>query len=339
MRAIVYTENGGPEVLTYVEDRATPEPEAGEVLVRVHVSGVNPTDWKSRSGATARLADGQVQVPNQDGAGVIEAVGDGVPAELVGRRVWLWGTATGRTGGSAQEYVALAADHAIPMGEDVSFDVGAALGVPALTAHRALTVHEDAPARLAPGALDGWTVLVQGGAGAVGHAAIELARWSGATVIATISSDEKAALATAAGAHHVVNYRTEDAEAEIRRLAPDGVHTVVEVALPVNVDLDAAVTANNATVAFYADSGGSEATIPVRPSMIKNLTWHGLLLYTVPAVAAAEAVAGVSAALADGALRVGEDAGLPLTRFPLAQTADAHVAVEQGAVGKVLIDV
>jgi NADPH2:quinone reductase len=337
MRAIVHRVTGGPDVLTEV-DRPIPAPAAGEVLVRVHVSGVNPTDWKTRSGATAS-GDGTERVPNQDGAGEVVAVGEGVAAERVGERVWLWEAAWQRTDGTAQEYVALPAAQAVRLPDDASFDLGASLGIPALTAHRALTVVEAGPARLEPGALAGRTVLVAGGAGAVGHAAIELARWAGATVLTTVSSERKADLARAAGADHVVNYRETDPAAAIRSVAPDGVDLVVEVSPAVNAELDVAVAAPNATIAFYANNGGDEVTLPVRPSMSANLCWHGILVYTVTAAAKAAAVEDVSAAVRDGALRVGDLAGLPLHRFPLARTAEAHAAVEAGAVGKVLIDV
>jgi NADPH2:quinone reductase len=217
--------------------------------------------------------------------------------------------------------------------------VGASLGVPAMTAHRALTVHEDGPSRLSPGALDGRTVLVTGGAGAVGHAAIQLARWAGAEVITTVSSDAKARLATAAGAHHVVDYTRGDPAAAIREIAPDGVDLVVDVALIQNVDLVGAVLRSRGSVAAYANTGGTEATLPFRAFMGLNARIQFVLLYTVGDAALRAAAEDVSAAVADGALEVGEAAGLPLLRFPLERTADAHDAVEQGAVGKVLIDI
>jgi NADPH2:quinone reductase len=208
-----------------------------------------------------------------------------------------------------------------------------------MTAHRALTLHEDGPTRLKPEALEDRTVLVTGGAGAVGHAAIQLARWAGATVVTTVSSDEKAALATAAGAHHVVNYRTGDAAAEIREIAPDGVDIVVEVALIQNVDLVAAVLKRRGVVAPYANTGGTEVTLPFRAFMGLNARVQFVLLYTVGDAAARAAIEDVSAAVAEGVLEVGEEHGLPLLRFPLEETAAAHDAVENGAVGKVLIDV
>jgi NADPH:quinone reductase len=182
-------------------------------------------------------------------------------------------------------------------------------------------------------------VLVAGGAGAVGHAAIQLARWAGATVIATISGPAKAALATAAGAHHVINYRNEDSAAAITKLTPDGVDLVVEVAIATNSRLNIDVVKPRASIAIYANDGGGELTLNVRQNMIKNLRYQFVLLYTVGEAALMAAVEDITLALADGALPVGENAGLPLHRFPLAKTADAHQAVQDGALGKVLIDV
>lgn len=339
MRSIVHSQPGTSSVLS-LADRPVPEPGAGEVRVRVVVSGVNPTDWKARQGGT--YGDGlpfPEITPNQDGAGIVDALGAGVEGLSVGDHVWLFMAAASRPTGTAQEFTVVPATRVVPLPEGVSFDVGASLGVPAMTAHRALTVHEDGPARLSPGALSGRTVLVAGGAGAVGHAAIQLARWAGATVIATISSEDKAALATAAGAHHTVNYREDGAADRIRSIAPDGVDIVVEVSIPANADLDAAVLANHGVVSMYADNGGDAASIPVRPNMGINARYQFLLLYTIGDAALAAAAEDITAALRDGVLPVGEEAGLALLRFPLEETAAAHDAVQGDAVGKVLIDV
>jgi NADPH:quinone reductase len=339
MRAVVYSQAGGPEVLRVVE-RPVPEPGPGEVRTAVRVSGVNPTDWKARRGGGG---DGQLPfpevVPNQDGAGTVDAVGAGVDPSRIGERVWLWEAAWQRADGTAQEYVVLPERQAVRLPDGVSFDVGASLGIPVLTAHRCLTVSELGPPRLAPGRLGGQTILVAGGAGAVGHAAIQLARWGGARVISTVSSDEKAQRTLAAGANHVVNYRTSDAADQIRGLAPDGVDIVVEVAPAANAALDAAVLASNGTVAVYATDGGSELGLAVGELMSRNIRYQFVLVYTVPPEVKDLAVADVAAAAADGALPVGDEAGLPLHRFPLDRTAEAHEAVEGSAVGKVLIDV
>jgi NADPH2:quinone reductase len=338
MRAIVYTETGTPDVLHLVE-RDIPDPAAGEVRVRVVVSGVNPTDWKSRSGPSRGPLPFEEVVPNQDGAGVVDAVGPGVEGLAVGDRVWVHLAAHQRPTGTAQQYTVLPAERVAPLPDAASFEAGASLGVPAMTAHRALTVHEGGPDRLHPGALAGRTVLVAGGAGAVGHAAIQLARWAGAHVITTVSGPEKAALAAAAGAHDVVNYREQDAAAEIRAIAPDGVDLVVEVSPARNAALNASVVANHASVAVYSTDGGGEMTLDVRFHFSLNVRYQFLLLYTVGQDALTAAAEDITAALRDGALAVGEEAGLPLVRFPLEQTAAAHAAVENGAIGKVLIDV
>jgi len=188
--------------------------------------------------------------------------------------------------------------------------------------------------------LAGRSVLVAGGAGAVGHAALQLARWAGATVIATVSSERKAALARAAGAHHTIDYTEGNLADRVREISPDGVDHVVEVSISVNAAVDAEVAANHASIAYYADDGGrDDFAMPVRPTFAKNVRVQGVLLYTVGEKALDAAVTAISAALVDGALPVGEEHGLPLTWFPLEETAAAHDAVEGGAVGKVLIRV
>jgi NADPH:quinone reductase len=315
MRAAVYGDSGEIRV----EKVEIPEPGPGEVRVSLNVSGVNPTDWKAR-GNEVKFP---FQVPNQDGAGVIDAVGDGVDPGRAGERVWVYFAAWQRQWGTAAEFTVVPAAQAVPLG-DAAFDLGASLGIPALTAHRCL---------FADGALTGATVLVAGGAGAVGHAAIELARWGGAKdVIATISSEEKSRVASAAGAHHVVNYREPDAAARIRELAPDGVDRVVEVDLEANLELDLAVGATH--IVTYAATPDQSVAVPVRALMGPNVVLRFVLIYTIPADALRRAVADVSQAVRGGALTT-----LPLHRFPLERAADAHDAVQGGAVGKVLIDV
>jgi NADPH2:quinone reductase len=337
MKAIIYSSHGDSSVLSLV-DRDPGDPGAGEVRVRIAVSGVNPTDWKARAGSTRRDDFAEI-VPNQDGAGVVDAVGEGVTDLRVGDRVWIYLAQHQRPTGTAQESTIIPAARAVRLPDGVDMAVGASLGVPAMTAHRALTVHEDGPARLHPGALTGRTVLVAGGAGAVGHAAIQLARWAGATVITTVSSEAKAELARAAGAQHVIDYTADDVVARVHEIVPDGVDHIVEVSVASNAAIDAAVAANHASVAYYADDGGDTFQMPTRPTFAKNLRIQGVLLYTVGAAAWEAAAADISAALADAALPVGEEAGLPLTWFPLAETAAAHDAVEAGTVGKVLIRV
>lgn len=335
MRAVVYRETGPSSVLQVVE-RDLPEPGPGEVRVRLVRAGVNPTDWKFRAG----MMSGHDEVtPGQDGAGVVDAIGPGVEQFAVGDRVWLVLAQHGRPYGTAAEFTVQTVDRVVPLPDNADFDLGASIGVPAVTAHRALTAGERGPARLGPGTLEGQAVLVAGGAGAVGNAAIQLARWSGATVITTVSSEEKAALARAAGAHHVVNYRDQDATAEILRVAPEGVDIAVEVAPAQNIGIDLEVVKVHGLVSIYANNGGDELTMPLRAAFGKNLRFQFLILYTLHRDLLQAAVSDVTAAVAAGALRVGAEAGVPLHHYPLDQTAAAHDAVEGGAVGKVLLDI
>jgi NADPH2:quinone reductase len=340
MRAIVYAEKGPSKVMSLVE-RPVPEPGPGQVRVRMMRSGVNPTDWKSRAGASSAMSFDEV-TPGQDGAGLIDAVGDGVPGLEVGDRVWLYLGQHGLPHGTAAEYCVLEGQRAVKLPDtlpdEVAFDLGASLGVPAVTAHRALTSGAQ-NTRLGPDTMTGQTVLVHGGAGAVGNAAIQLAVWSGATVITTVSSDEKAKLATEAGAHHVVNYRTTDAAAAIRAIAPDGVDLIAEVSPAQNNELDLAVARNGATIAVYANNGGDTFSVNVRQTFALNLRYQFLLLYTLDPAQLENAAQDVTSAVATGALRVGKEAGVPLHHYPLDATTAAHDAVEHGAIGKVLIDI
>jgi NADPH:quinone reductase len=336
MRAITYARLGDPSVLELVE-RPVPEPPEGEVRIRVIASGVNPTDWKSRSGGGA-LAE--PTVPNHDGAGVVDKLGAGVSGFGVGDRVWVTLAGDGRpASGTAQEYTAVPAGRVFPLPDAAEFELGASVGIPAVTAHRALTVAEDGPARLHPGALGGQVVLVAGGAGAVGNAAIQLARWAGATVIATVSGDAKAKLAIAAGAHHVFNYKESNAAGRIRTVAPDGVDVIVEVAAGANAELDQAVVRRRGTISIYANDGGAPFNLDVGRNMGLNSRYQFVLLYTVGWELIASAAADINRAIEDGAFRVGEPAGLPLHHFSLEDGAAAHAAVQSGAVGKVLITV
>ncbi len=334
MRAVVYSENGPSSVMRLTE-RPVPKPGPGEVLIRLVRAGVNPTDWKVRAGVSATLTTPEA-TPGQDGAGVVEEIGEGVTTHVVGQPVWLYMVQHGQAWGTAAEYATVPAHKAVELAAGASYDLGASLGVPAMTAHRALT--SGAVERVAPESFSGLTILVHGGAGAVGNAAIQLAVWAGATVITTVSSAEKAALAKAAGAHHIVNYREGDPAAEIREIAPDGVDQIVEVAPAVNNDLDLAVIANRGTIAIYANNGGDELTLPVRATFSLNVRYQFLQLYRIEPAQIQAAAEDVAAAVAAGALRVGAEGGVPLHHYPLEETAAAHDAVKAGAVGKVLID-
>ncbi len=320
MKAALYRNTGPAAECLHVEEIDRPEPGPGEVLVRVHASGINPTDYKARSGAVPRPIDG-FQIPHQDGAGVIEAVGPGVNPERVGERVWLWLAAAGRRWGTAAEWTVVPERRATPLPDGVSFELGASLGVPAMTAHYAL---------LSDGPVNGSTVLVAGGAGAVGHFAIEFAKRAGARAVATVSSPEKAALAEKAGADLVVNYRSPDAVQQIKAFVP-AVDRIIELALGANLALDLAVARPLTTIMTYA-AEAANPELPVRNCMAANVSLKFMLLYGIAETALDQAAADITAALAAGDL-----SDLPVHKFPLADIAAAHDAAESGAVGKVIV--
>jgi NADPH:quinone reductase len=322
MKAALYRAYGPAAESLRVEDVDPPVPGPGEVRVRMQLSGVNPTDWKSRSGATPRPIDG-FQVPHHDGAGVIDAVGADVDSGRIGQRVWTFLAAAGNRWGTAAQWSVLPARQAVPLPDGATSELGASLGVPALTAHRAL---------FADGPVDGKSVLVAGGAGAVGHYAIELAKFFGARVATTVSGRAKAELARKAGADLVVNYRDADAADQLRAFAPQ-MDRIVELAIGANLDLDLAVSGPETHIVDYA-AEATDPVLPVRRCMNANVTIRFILLYGVSAEAIDLAVTDISRAAAAGALTE-----LPVTRFSLEQVASAHNAVELGAVGKVLVEI
>jgi NADPH:quinone reductase len=320
MKAALYRRTGPAAEVLHVEEIERPQPGPGEVLVRVRASGVNPTDWKIRSGMTPRPIDG-FQIPHLDGAGIIEAVGPGVDPGRAGERVWLVMAAAGRRWGTAAEWTAVPERQAVPLPDGASFELGASLGVPATTAHYCL---------FCDGPINGQTVLVAGGAGAVGHFAIELAKRAGARVITTVSSAEKGALAEKAGADLVVNYRTTDAAEQIHAFAP-AVDRVIEVALGANLALDLALSRAGTTVVTYA-AEVADPVLPVRACMTANVILRFVLLYGVPPAALERAAADITAALAAGDLT-----DVPVHKYPLDHIAAAHEAAEAGVVGKIIV--
>jgi NADPH2:quinone reductase len=329
MRAAFYTATGAARDVLTVGEVDRPEPGPGQVRVRVRVSAVNPTDTKTRDGTTARPFDG-LRIPHQDGAGVVDAVGQGVDPGRIGQRVWLWLASPGGPGGAplaewgtGAEYTVVPEEQATPLPDGASDDLGACLGVPAMTAYHCLT---------ADGPVEGLTVLVTGGAGAVGHYAIELARWAGARVVATVSGPEKAELARKAGAEHVVNYR-EGNPADAIRDAVGAVDRIVEVSIGQNLGQDLEVIRQGGSVVSYA-AGAQDPTVPVRVAMTANVTLRFMLLYRVPHEVLRAAAQQVTDAVAAGALTA-----LPVHRFPLDEIAAAHEAVESGKTGKVLVDI
>jgi NADPH:quinone reductase len=322
VKAAIYDRTGPAREVLRISDVDRPEPGQGQVRVRLRVSGVNPTDWKARTGATPRPID-QFQIPHHDGAGEIDAVGPGVDPGRAGQRVWVWMAASGKPWGTAAQWTVVPEEQAVPLPDGASLDLGASLGVPAMTACRCL---------FTDGAVQGKAVLVAGGAGAVGHFAIELAKHAGARVLATVSGPQKAELASKAGADHVVNYRDSDVVEQVRSFS-ERFDRVVEVALGSNLSLDLAVAGPETVIVTYA-AEASDPTLRVRACMTANVTLRFVLLYGVPRPFLLQAARDITAALEAGALTE-----LPVHRFPLEEIVAAHEAIEEGVVGKVLIDI
>ncbi|HET6184426.1 MAG TPA: NADPH:quinone reductase [Acetobacteraceae bacterium] len=326
MRAIWYDRQGKAEEVLQAGELATPEAGPGEVRVRLEASGVNPSDTYRRAGTAGPMEHPRV-VPNSDGAGVVDQVGPGVDRSWLGRRVWLYnGQRNGRWCGTAAEYIALDADLVTPLPDHVSFAEGATLGIPGMTAHRCVFL---------AGPVQGRTVLVTGGAGAVGHYAVQLAAWAGATVIATVSSAEKAATARAGGAAHVIDYRREDVAARLSEITEGrGVDHVVDVDFGGNLAFTVPSVRSGGSIAAYATNGDRTPRLPVRDLMVRNVAVHFMVLPTSPHKARKRAQSDILAWLRGGKrlLRVAE-------RFPLAEAAAAHLAVERGGkAGTVVVE-
>ena len=326
MRAVWYDRQGpAAEVLKFGE-LPTPQAEPGQVRVRLRASGVNPSDCNRRGGRGHEQEFPRI-VPNSDGAGVVDAVGDGVDPAWLGERVWLYNGQRGRAFGTAAEAIALPVDLVTELPGFVDFAAGATLGIPCMTAHRCVFL-------AAP--VQGRTLLVTGGAGAVGHYAVQLAKWAGARVIATASTAEKAAHALAGGADHVVNYKTEDVAARVLELTGGaGVGHVVEVEFGGNLATTLRLIRNNGSIAAYASAAERAPAVPFYDLMRRNISLHVVMLPTSPVEARRRAQSDITRWLHSGTR------GLTLAaRFPLADTARAHEAVERGDKrGTVVVDI
>ena len=326
MKAAFYESVGAAADVLRVGEQPMPRPQPGEVRVRVHASGVNPSDVKSRAGARGPLPYPLV-IPHSDGAGVIDAVGDGVDRARIGERVWLWNAAWRRPFGTCAQFVCLPSRQAVTLPANTDFDAGACLGIPAMTACHAV---------LGDGSVEGQTVLVTGGAGAVGHYAVQFAKWSGATVIATVSGAEKARHAAAAGADHVVNYREQDVMAEIKaRTAGAGVDRIVEVEFGGNLAISNQVLRSGGVIAAYGSMAAPTPQLPFYPMMFNHTTVQMLLVYLLTDTQRQHACDAIHAALSAGALRHNVAA-----RFALDDVVAAHLAVEGGrAIGNVVVQI
>lgn len=317
MRAAWFETFGTAGDVLQVGDIDKPVAGDGEVLVRLHTSGVNPSDVKKRAGSFPNLLDGGYVVPNSDGAGVIEAVGAGVDAARVGERVWVYQAQFARRFGTAAEYVTIDAARAAHLHDAVGFDVGASLGIPAMTAHRCV---------FADGDVAGQTLLVTGGAGRVGYYAIQWASQAGATVIATASNDADKAACESVGAHHVINHRGENVVADILAITGgDPIDRVIDVEFGANLPITVEVLKVGGVIATYSSTQIPEPTLPFFQMMYKDITLRFVIVYAMPEAAKLAAINDIAAALATDALQHRIAAS-----YSLDDIASANALIEEG---------
>jgi len=323
MRAAFYERNGAAGDVLTVAEMPAPEPRPGEVRIKLTASGVNPSDVKSREGRTRKIAFPRV-IPHSDGAGVIDKLGDGVPAQRLGQRVWIWNAQWKRAFGTCADYVTLPADLAVPLPDRVSDEAGACLGIPAMTACHAVAV---------AGADKGRTILVTGGAGGVGHYAIQFAKARGATVLTTTSSEAKAKLALAAGADHVIDYKRENVGERVMAITNKaGVDAVVEMDLAANAKLYPTCLHARSEVVVYG-TGSAEAAIPAQFLLVNAAAIKFIFVYELTPAERAAAISAINRMLDNNTLIN----NVALT-MPLHDIVAAHEAVEQGkAMGNVVV--
>ena len=324
MRAAFYMKQGPAREVLQVGEQPTPEPGPGEVRVHLKTTGANPSDWKSRSGRTAPMSAPLI-VPHSDGAGDVDRVGAGV-ADRVGERAWIWNGQWRRSHGTAAEYIVLPSVQAVPLPANIGYAEGACFGIPALTALQAVRLAELSPAS---------TVMIVGGAGSVGHYAIQVAKMRGARIITTVSGPEKAAHARQAGADEVINYRTENLSQRVKTLTDGrGVDALIELDLSTNGKDYPNILRPHATVVVYGMSS-NEATLPTLWLMRNSITLRLFLVYDLIAADREACVAELGALLQSKRLihTVGR-------RLPLGDIALAHELSERGeVVGNIVLDI
>ena len=323
MKAAWYSKNGEAKDVLTVGEQPMPKPAAGEVLVRLHTSGVNPSDVKSRRG---RPLAGPIVIPHSDGAGVIEAVGEGVPAARIGQRVWIWNGQWQRPHGTAAEYIAVPTAQAVQLPEAVDFVTAACFGIPALTAIHAVRLAEAAGAK---------TVLVTGAASAVGHYVTQVAARKGMQVIGTASA-ARAQAAREAGAAHVIDYKSEDVAAKLLELTGGkGVGAIIDMDLSSTAPLLArGVLAPHGTLVCYGSNAMGDVPLPFRDLLFRGLNLRFFVVYELQPADRFAAIAELGVLLQQQAL-----ATRIAARYPLAQIVAAHEAVEQGAFGNVVLEI
>jgi NADPH:quinone reductase len=325
MRAAFYTQQGNAREVLQVGQLPTPEPGPGEVRVRMRTSGVNPSDWKSRRGGAGRRMSAPLIIPHSDGAGDIDAMGAGVCGRI-GERVWIWNAQWKRAYGTAAEHIIIPAAQAVRLPDEVGYEAGACLGIPALTAIQAVRLAQIGPQT---------TVLIAGGAGSVAHYAIQLAKLRGARVITTISNDTKATYARSAGADETINYRAEDVGERVKMLTDGrGVDALIEMDLSANAKLYPAVLRPHSTVVVYGTSA-SETALPGHWLMINSISVRFFLIYELSAADRAAGIEELTELLERGRL-----IHAVARRLPLDAIAEAHEIVERGeAIGNVVLDI
>jgi NADPH2:quinone reductase len=326
MRAAFYTEQGAAHDVLRLGEQPTPDPGPGEVRVRLRTSGVNPSDWKVRRGGFGRGLSAPLIIPHSDGAGDIDAVGPGTTGRVIGERVWIWNGQWKRAHGTAAEHIVVPSAQAAPLPQNVGYAEGACLGIPALTAEQAVRL-----AAIAPGG----AVLVVGGAGAVAHYAIQLAKLRGAVVIATVSNEAKAAHAKRGGADAIINYRREDVGERVKALTGGrGVDAVIELDLARNARFYPAILRPHGRVVVYGTTA-PEATLPALWMMQNSVTLLPFLIYEISDADREAGLAEVNQLIEAGKLQ-----HTVAQRLPLERIADAHDIVERGeALGNVVLEI
>jgi len=326
MKAAWYENIGAAGEVLQVGETTDPTPNAGEVLIEIKASGVNPSDVKTRAGARGELQFPQI-IPHSDGGGVITAVGEGIDENRIGERVWIWNGAFGRAHGTCAEMIALPSEQAVSLPDETSYEAAACLGIPASTAYYGM---------LCDGSVENQTVLVTGGAGAVGYYGIQLAKWSGASVIATVSGDEKAAVASNAGADLIINYRDEDVVAAIEDFTNgEGVDRILEVEFGGNLSVSEQVIKSNGTIASYGSVAVMEPTLPFYNFMFKGVKLNTYLIYIVSESDRNTIVNGLNAAMNDRALT-----HLVTESYALDDIVNAHLSMESNRViGNIVVGI
>ena len=327
MQAAYYNQTGAAKDVLKTGEIDKPELSKGEVRVEIHCSGVNPSDTKGRSGWEGMTMQFERVIPHNDGAGVIDAVGEDVDSSRVGERVWLYETQLGRPSGTAAEFAILPSEQAVTLPDNTNFAEGACLGVPAMTAHYCV---------FADGEVKDKTILVAGGTGAVGNYAVQLAKWGGAKVIATVGSDDKKAIATDSGADEVINYKSENVSDRVKEITQgEGVDRIVEVAFATNLKVNQEIIKPNGAIATYSSGESNNPEVPFLPFLLKNTLVRFVLVYVMPQQAHQAAAKDITTCLKEGVLK-----HQIAQKLPLSDIVAAHEAVEKGAdIGNIILEI